>query len=192
MTSWREPRSCSGAFLPLGSRFCYSQRAAALSSGGMRVGQGLHLGSLNSNGHGGWSTASERDIHDVAAVLIREHAESAANAASEWVALMCVRGDRDGHAVWRRILWTVEDIQHRSMRGDDTACEEGCELNVPRLYSGIDDALECIIRQALSAARDKGECDLGQIAEAIRAVQEARPDLTVPDALSAVEMARRQ
>ena len=125
----------------------------------MRVDQGLHLTSLGSNGPGGRSSASERDIYDVATVVIREHAECAANTASLWVDLMCERGERDGHVVWRQIPWMVEEIQHRSMHNGDTTDGQGFASNVPRHFTGIDDGLEHTIRHAVSAPRERDECD---------------------------------
>ncbi len=55
----------------------------------------------------------------------------------------------------------------------------------------MDKSLERIIRQALEDARAAGRDHLTQTEEAVRAVRQARPDMTASDALAAVEMVRR-
>ncbi len=55
-----------------------------------------------------------------------------------------------------------------------------------------DGALEWIIRFALKDARAKGRDHLTQTELVVRAVLEARPDMTASEALAAVEMVRRQ
>jgi hypothetical protein len=50
----------------------------------------------------------------------------------------------------------------------------------------MDKSIERIIRRALEEARDKGRDHLAQTEEAVRAVREARPDLTASDALPTV------
>ncbi len=52
----------------------------------------------------------------------------------------------------------------------------------------MDDSLERIIRQALGDARATGRDSLTQTELAVRTVREVRPDMTAPEALSAVEL----
>ena len=54
----------------------------------------------------------------------------------------------------------------------------------------MDKSIERIIRRVLEEARAKGRDHLTQTEEAVRAVREARPDLTASDALAAVEWVR--
>ena len=56
---------------------------------------------------------------------------------------------------------------------------------------GPDDPLERIIRQALENARATGKDYLTQTELAVRAVLNARPDLTASDALTAVRRIQR-
>jgi TRAP-type C4-dicarboxylate transport system substrate-binding protein len=56
----------------------------------------------------------------------------------------------------------------------------------------MDDDLQRIIRQALDDAQAAGRDHVTQTEEAVRAVLQARPNLTAPDALSAVNLLRRQ
>lgn len=140
-----------------------------------------------------WEAASERDVYDIAAIFIREHGPRAARQAGDWADLMLDRGDRRGHATWRRILWAIEDLRHQALRdAEREAAAERASLYVPRLYSGIDRSLERVIDEALTAARDTGQDDLAQTEQALRAARHARPALSLPDALSAVETARRR
>ncbi len=139
------------------------------------------------------SAISERDVYDIAAIFIREHGARAARQAGEWADLMLDRSDRYGHATWRRILWAIEDLRHRGLcRAESRPLAEHPGLRVPRLYSDIDKTLEHVIRKALTAARDTGEDDLAQTEQALRAARQVRPALSVPDALSAVAIARRR
>ncbi len=116
------------------------------------------------------SAISERDIYDIAAIFRREHGARAARQAGEWADLMLDRGDRNGHATWRRILWAIEDLRHRGLcRAESQASTNRRSLRVPRLYSDIDKTLEHVIRRALTAARDTGEDDLAQTEQALRA-----------------------
>jgi len=55
----------------------------------------------------------------------------------------------------------------------------------------MDKSLERIIRRALEDARAKGRDHITQTELAVRAVREARPDMTASEALAAVEMVRR-
>ena len=55
----------------------------------------------------------------------------------------------------------------------------------------MDAGLENIIRQALADARVMGRDHLTQTELAVRAVRQARPDMTASEALAAVEMVRR-
>lgn len=140
-----------------------------------------------------WDKVSERDVYDIAAIFIREHGLRAARQAGEWADLMLDRGDRGGHATWRQILWAVEELNHQTLReAQSRAPDEQPCAHVPRLYSGIDTSLERVIHEALVAARDTGQDDLMQTEQALRAARNARPALSLPDALSAVEMARRR
>jgi len=56
----------------------------------------------------------------------------------------------------------------------------------------MDKSVERIIRQALDDARAKGRDHLTQTELAVRAVLEARPDMTASEALATVELVRRQ
>ncbi len=60
-----------------------------------------------------------------------------------------------------------------------------------RSDSGMDESLERIIRQALGDARATGRDYLTQTELAVRTVREVRPDMTAPEALSAVEFVQR-
>jgi hypothetical protein len=55
----------------------------------------------------------------------------------------------------------------------------------------MDKSIERIIRRTLKDARAKGRDHLTQTELAVRAVLEARPDMTASDALAAVELVRR-
>ncbi len=55
----------------------------------------------------------------------------------------------------------------------------------------MDESLERIIRQALGDARATGRDYLTQTELAVRTVREVRPDMTAPEALTAVEVVRR-
>ncbi len=56
----------------------------------------------------------------------------------------------------------------------------------------MDETLERIIRRTLDEARAKGRDYLTQTELAVRAVCQARPDMTPSDALAAVELVRHQ
>ncbi len=58
--------------------------------------------------------------------------------------------------------------------------------------AAMDKSIERIIRRVLEEARAKGRDHLTQTELAVRAVREARPDMTASDALAAVEMVRHQ
>ncbi len=55
----------------------------------------------------------------------------------------------------------------------------------------MDKSIDRIIRRVLEEAREKGRDHLTQTELAVRAVREARPDLTASDALAAVNMVRQ-
>ena len=55
----------------------------------------------------------------------------------------------------------------------------------------VDKSVERIIRRVLEEAREKGRDHITQTELAVRAVREARPDMTASDALAAVEMVRQ-
>ncbi len=55
---------------------------------------------------------------------------------------------------------------------------------------GPDDDLKHVIEQALEDARSRGRDYFGQTELAVRAVHQARPDMTASDALAVVEMVR--
>ncbi len=55
----------------------------------------------------------------------------------------------------------------------------------------MDPDLENVIRQALADAKAAGKDYLSQTEEAVRTVQQARPDRTASDALVAVNLVRR-
>ena len=140
-----------------------------------------------------WSRVSQRDVEAIASIFVREHGPRAARQAGEWADLMLLRGDRRGHAAWRRILWAIEERRHQALRAAASrAGAQGLNAPVPALFADIDEALEGVICQALSTARDTGQDDLAQTEQALRAAQRARPGLSVPEALSAVQMARRR
>jgi hypothetical protein len=61
----------------------------------------------------------------------------------------------------------------------------------PRSHAGMDKSIERIIRRVLEEARAKGRDHITQTELAVRAVCEARPDMTASDALTAMEMVRR-
>ncbi len=116
------------------------------------------------------SAISDRDVYDIPAIFIREHGARAARQAGEWADLMLDRGDRNGHAKWRRILWAIEELRHRDLcRAESQTSAARPSLRAPRLYSDIDTTLEHVIRKALSAARDTGENGLAQTERALRA-----------------------
>ncbi len=56
----------------------------------------------------------------------------------------------------------------------------------------MDKSVERIIRRVLEDARAKGRDHITQTELAVRAVCEARPDMTASDALAAVDLVRRQ
>ncbi len=55
----------------------------------------------------------------------------------------------------------------------------------------MDESLERITRRVLEDARAKGRDYLTQTELAVRAVRQARPDMSASDALAAVELVRR-
>ncbi len=55
----------------------------------------------------------------------------------------------------------------------------------------MDESLERIIRQVLGDARARGRDHLAQTVLAVRTVREVRPNMTAPEALSAVEFVQR-
>jgi hypothetical protein len=55
----------------------------------------------------------------------------------------------------------------------------------------MDKSIERIIRRVLEEARAKGRDHLTQTELAVRAVLEARPDMTASEALAAVNMVRQ-
>ncbi len=55
----------------------------------------------------------------------------------------------------------------------------------------MDPDLENVIRQALAAAQAAGRDHLAQTETAVRAVLQARPDMTASEALTAVNLVRR-
>ncbi len=55
----------------------------------------------------------------------------------------------------------------------------------------MDKSIERIIRRVLEEARAKGRDHLAQTELAVRAVCEARPDMTASEALAAVNMVRQ-
>ncbi len=56
----------------------------------------------------------------------------------------------------------------------------------------MDPDLENVIRQALEDAQAAGKNHISQTMLAVRAVQQARPDMTASDALAAVNLVRRE
>ena len=55
----------------------------------------------------------------------------------------------------------------------------------------MDPDLENVIRQALEIAKAAGKDHLSQTELAVRAVQQARPDMTASEALAAVNLMQR-
>jgi hypothetical protein len=55
----------------------------------------------------------------------------------------------------------------------------------------MDPDLENVIRQALADAKAVGRDHIGQTEEAVRAVLQARPDMTASEALTAVNLVRQ-
>ncbi len=51
------------------------------------------------------------DIYRTANVLIKQHGEDAPIEAAMRADAMLEKGDMDGYAVWKRILWAVEELQ---------------------------------------------------------------------------------
>ncbi len=60
-----------------------------------------------------------------------------------------------------------------------------------RSHTGMDPDLENVIRQALADAEAAGRDHVAQTEQAVRAVLQARPDMTASDALTAVNLVRR-
>lgn len=56
----------------------------------------------------------------------------------------------------------------------------------------MDPDLENVIRQAVAGALAAGKDHMSQTELAVRAVQRARPDMTASDALTAVNLVRRE
>ena len=56
----------------------------------------------------------------------------------------------------------------------------------------MDPDLENVIRQALADAEVAGRDHVGQTGHAVRAVLQARPDMTASEALAAVNLVRRK
>ena len=140
-----------------------------------------------------WSAVSDREVQAIASIFVREHGPRAARQAGEWADLMLLRGDRRGHAAWRRILWAIEERRHLALRAAASGPDaERPNAPAPALFADIDAALEGVICEALSTAHSSGEDDLAQTEQALRAAQRARPGLSVPEALSAVQLARRR
>ncbi len=52
----------------------------------------------------------DRDIYRTAPVLVKRHGEDAPIHAAMRADAMLEKGDLDGYAVWRRILWAVEEL----------------------------------------------------------------------------------
>ncbi len=61
----------------------------------------------------------------------------------------------------------------------------------PRSHNRMDPDLENVIRQAMADAEAAGKDYQGQTEEAVRAVQQARGDMTASDALVVVNLVRR-
>ena len=62
----------------------------------------------------------------------------------------------------------------------------------PRSDAGMDKSLDRIIRRALEEARAKGRDHLTQTQLAVKAVHQARPDMTASEILAAVHLVQRQ
>ncbi len=58
--------------------------------------------------------------------------------------------------------------------------------------AAMDKSLDRIIRQALEEARAKGRDHLTQTQLAVKAVHQARPDMTASEILTAVHLVQRQ
>ncbi len=55
----------------------------------------------------------------------------------------------------------------------------------------MDKSVERIIRRVLEEARNKGRNHLTQTEEAVRAIREARPDMTASEALATVNLVQQ-
>ncbi len=90
-------------------------------------------------------------------------------------------GDLDGAAVWRRTAKTAEELLSKERPQDQS------------LQRTMDPDLENVIRQALTDAKNAGKDYLSQTEEAVRAVLQARPDMTPASRLGAdLERVRRR
>ena len=64
---------------------------------------------------------SDLDIYRTASVLIREHGKGTALEAAQRADAMLERGDKEGAAVWRRVLKAVDEMQRMERREDEAA-----------------------------------------------------------------------
>ena len=64
---------------------------------------------------------TDLDIYRSANVLIREHDEDAAIEAAMRADAMLAKGDIEGLAAWKRIVWAVEEIQRTERRESEAA-----------------------------------------------------------------------
>ena len=62
----------------------------------------------------------------------------------------------------------------------------------PRSHTAMDKSLDRIIRRALEEARAKGRDHLTQTQLAVKAVHQARPDMTASEILAAVHLVQRE
>ena len=62
----------------------------------------------------------DRDIYRSANLLVKQHGEDAPIHAAMRADAMLEAGDRDGSAMWKRILRAVEELQGMELRGGET------------------------------------------------------------------------
>ncbi len=64
---------------------------------------------------------SDLDIYRSANVLIRDHGGDAAIEVAMRADAMLAKGDIEGLAAWKRIVWAVEEIQRTERRESEAA-----------------------------------------------------------------------
>ncbi len=64
---------------------------------------------------------SALDVYRSANVPIREHGDDAALDAAQRADAMLEKGDREGAAVWKRVLKAVEELQRHERREGEVA-----------------------------------------------------------------------
>ncbi len=62
---------------------------------------------------------SDLDIWRSASALVKHHGQDAPIEAAMRADAMLEKGDLDGYAVWKRILWAVEELQGTAPRSGE-------------------------------------------------------------------------